>query len=297
MNRWDGIEEVVAIAATGSFAAAAKSLGVSTSHVSRAVARLETNIQSAVFVRTTRTVQPTDTGRALIERFRRILDEREEALESASSFGEPRGTLRITCSTALGERFVAPLVRAYATTHRDLDIFLHLSNHVVDLIAEGFDLAIRTGELADSRLIRAKIASRRLYLCASPAYLAAHGTPSTAEELSDHHCLVGSSTTWHFDREGRDLTLRPVGKWHCNSGTVIADAAIAGLGVCQLPEFYVKAFIDDGKLVPLLEHQHPPDEPVWAVYPHRRHLTPKVRLLVELLRRDLRKAMSGKLHA
>jgi len=286
---------MIAIASSGSFVAAAKSLGVSTSHISRAIARLEANIQTSVFLRTTRKVHLTETGRALLDQFRRIVEERDEALASASSLGEPRGGLRITCSTALGERFVAPIVRKYTEAHSGLRVSLQLSNHVVDLIAEGYDLAIRTGHLADSRLVTTKIALRRLYVCAAPAYLAAHGTPKDIDELGSHECLVGSSPAWHFLKGGQEYTVRPSGRWQCNSGLALADAAIAGMGICQLPEFYVAPFIEDGRLVPLLEKYRPRDEAVWAVYPQRRHLMPKIRSLVDLLRHDLGRAMSGNL--
>lgn len=294
MNRWDGIEEMVAIASAGSFSGAAKALGLSNAHISRAIARLEATIQAPVFLRTTRKVHLTDTGKALLEQFRRIIEERDDALDSASSLGEPRGSLRITCSTAIGERFVAPIVRRYAERHPELRVALQLSNHLVDLIAEGYDLAIRTGHLADSRLTATRIASRRLFLCASPTYLSRRARPENLGDLINHDCLVGTASTWHFADEGRDITLRPLGRWQCNSGGAVADAAVAGLGICQLPEFYVARLLEEGSLVPLLEPFRPEDEPVWAVYPQRRHLTPKVRLLVEILRRDLGDAMSGK---
>jgi DNA-binding transcriptional LysR family regulator len=293
LSRWDGIEEMVAIASAGSFSAAAKTLGLSPAHMSRAIARLEATIQAPVFLRTTRKVHLTDTGKALLDQFRRILDERNDALDSASSLGEPRGALRITCSTALGERFVAPIVRRYAEDHASLRVSIQLSNHLVDLIAEGYDLAIRTGQLADSRLTTTKIASRRLFLAAAPSYLSTHGAPEDLESLVDHQCLIGTASTWHFLHDGREVTLRPSGRWQCNSGAAVADAAVAGLGICQLPEFYVTRFFEEGSLVPLLEGNRPEDEPVWAVYPQRRHLTPKVRLLVEMLRRDLGRAMCG----
>lgn len=289
MSRWDGIEEFAAVAATGSFAGAAQRLGLSTSHVSRAVARLEARIDARLFFRTTRKVTLTDSGRSLFEQCRRLIDQLDEAIASASS--EPQGELRLTCSTALGERFVAPIVRRFASDYPRTSVTLELTNRIVDLVSEGFDLAIRTGHLADSRLVATRIASRRLHLCASPAYLDVAGRPQSVDALAEHECLVGTSTTWHFKAEGAERTFRPKGRWRCNSGTAVVDAALAGMGLCQLPEFYVAPHVAAGALETVLEHCRADDEPIWAVYPQRRHLLPHVRTLVERLRTELSAAM------
>lgn len=287
MTRWDGIEEFVAVETAGSFAGGARALGFSTSHVSRAIARLENRIQAQLFFRTTRKITLTDTGRALIDQFRRIIQERDDALGAIAGGGEARGELRITCSTALGERFVAPIVRRFAAESPELRVNIELTNRLVDLVAEGYDLAIRTGHLTDSRLIGTRIASRRLYLCASPAYLDLHGGPRSISELPQHRCLIGTASTWHFRMNGSDHIFRPKGRWRCNSGAVVIDAALAGMGLCQLPEFYVLPHIKTGRLATVLDELRPDDEPIWAVYPQRRHLLPKVRKLVERLRAEL----------
>lgn len=291
MTRWDGIEEFVAVETTGTFAGGAKALGVSTSHVSRAIARLESRIQAQLFFRTTRKVTLTDTGRALVEQFRRIIQERDEALAAIGDGGEPQGELRITCSTALGERFVAPIVRKFAAESPSLRVTVELTNRLVDLVAEGYDLAVRTGNLTDSRLIGTRIASRRLYLCGSPGYLEMHGRPHAISELSQHQCLIGTASTWHFRVDGSDHIFRPKGRWRCNSGATVADAALADMGLCQLPEFYVLPYIMDGRLETVLDDVRADDEPIWAVYPQRRHLLPKVRKLVDRLRAELGPAL------
>ena len=287
MTRWDGIEEFVAVETAGSFAGGAHALGLSTSHISRSIARLENRIQAQLFFRTTRKVTLTDTGRALIEQFRRIVQERDEALASISDEGKPQGELRFTCSTALGERFVAPIVRKFAAENPDLRVTIELTNRLVDLVAEGFDLAVRTGNLTDSRLIGTRIASRRLYLCGSPAYLGMHGRPRTVEELSSHQCLVGTASTWQFRVDGTGHIFRPKGRWRCNSGATVVDAALADMGLCQLPELYVLPHIMEGRLEAVLDEFRANDEPIWAVYPQRRHLLPKVRKLVDRLRAEL----------
>jgi DNA-binding transcriptional LysR family regulator len=287
MASWDGIEEVVAVDTAGSFSAAALALGVSASHVSRAVARLESDIQAQVFNRTTRRVSLTDVGRIVVDQFRRIIQERDEILSSVSAGSEPQGEVRITCATTLGERFVVPIVRNFARENPRVSISIELSNRVVDLVAEGFDLAIRTGHLADSRLITTRIGSRGLSLCASPDYIESRGSPQSVAALAAHDCLIGSASTWHFTKDGDELTYRPKGRWRCNSGIAITEAALSGMGICQLPDFYVAAHLRSGALVALLEDVRTEDEPIWAVYPHRRHLLPKVRGLVDKLRSDL----------
>lgn len=286
MDRWNGIEEVVGVADAGSFAGAARALGMSTSHVSRAVARLEERLQTPLFYRTTRTVTLTDLGRNLVEQFRRIIQDREEALAWASGEGEPEGEIRISCSTALGERFINPILVDYAKRFPKVGVTLDLSNRVVDLIAEGYDLAIRTGQRTDGRLGGVKLTSRRLLLVASPRYLARRGAPATIEELKGHDCLIGSAQTWHFLRDGTEVTLRPTGRWRCNSGQAVLAAAMADMGVCQLPEFYVAPHLGR-ELKELLPAHRAPDEPIWAVYPQRRHLAPKVRHLVAALEQQM----------
>lgn len=286
-NRWDGIDEVVAVADAGTFVAAAKRLGTSTSHVSRAVARLEQSLGAQFFHRTTRAVSLTDTGRTLVDQFRRLIAERDEAIAMLDLQGEPQGHLRITCPTALGERFVAPIVRAYVQEYPKLSLELDLSNRVVELVSEGYDLAIRTGTLPDSRLIRTQIAARRSVTCAAPTYLAARGTPQTVDDLDAHECIPATSDVWRYKVDGEPRTIRPRGRWRCSNGAAVFDAAVAGMGLCQLPEFYVSRAIAEGTLVEVLAPFQPDDDPIWAVYPQRRHLLPKVQRIIEKLRREL----------
>lgn len=287
MQRWDGIDEFVAVATMGSFAAGAAQLGASTSQVSRAVARLESHLQAQLFFRTTRKVTLTDTGRVLVERCRHVIQQRDEALDLVSGGDEPQGELRLTCSTTIGARFVAPIVGRMTRQFPKLSVNLELSNRVVDLVAEGFDLAVRTGHLPDSRLIATRVASRSLYLCASPDYIARKGRPGTVEDLAAHECLVGNAATWHFTVAGEHRPFRPIGRWRCNSGDAVLEAALAGLGICQLPGFYVLADVAAGRLQVLLDDLRPREDPIWAVYPQRRHLLSKVRYLVERLRVEL----------
>lgn len=291
MSAWRGIDEFVAVAEARSFVDGARTLGSSTTHVSRAVAQLEQRLQTQLLYRTTRTVSLTDSGRTFLEHCRRIIAERDEAFAAVSDMGEPHGELRVTCSTALGERFVAPIARRFAMEHPRLSVSLALDNRVIDLVAEGYDLAIRTGHLADSRLVGTRIAARRLLTCAAPDYLSVNGTPDSVAALATHECLTGSSAHWHFSAEGKEIDIRPRGRWHCNSGQSVLEAALDGMGICQLPDFYVRQHLASGRLIALLPDNVPADEPIWAVYPQRRHLPPKVRRFIDLLKIELPAAM------
>ncbi|QGP80929.1 LysR family transcriptional regulator [Sphingobium sp. CAP-1] len=292
MSKWDGIEEFIAVATTGSFTRAAKSIGMSTTHVSRSIIALEQRVQAQLFHRTTRSVRLTDTGRVFFERCERIAQERDEAIALIGEQGEPQGELRVTCSTAMGERFVAPIIRRFAMPHAKLNVTIDLSNRIIDLIAEGYDLAIRTGHVADPRLIATRVASRRLYTCAAPSYLARAGRPARVSDLAQHECIAGTAPTWHFSDGRKEILHHPKGRFRCNSGSAVMEACISGLGICQLPEFYILPYLKHGMVELLLEDFQPEDQPIWAVYPQRRHLLPKIQKVVDCLQHELAAAMS-----
>lgn len=283
---WDGIDEFLAVATAGSFVGGARALGVSTTHISRAVMALEQRVDALLFNRTTRSVRLTDAGHVFLDRCSRIVQERDEAIALISERAAPQGNLRVTCSTAMGEQFVAPLLRRYAADHPRVTITLELTNRIVDLVGEGFDLAIRTGQLADSRLIRTRVAKRGLMTCAAPAYLAQAGVPLTIADLAGHDCLVGAASGWQYLVDGKLLHHRPHGRFRCDSGRAIVEACAEGMGICQLPDFFVRPYIAAGQIVPVLEDFRPEEEPIWAVYRQRRHLLPKISLLVDRLQAE-----------
>jgi DNA-binding transcriptional LysR family regulator len=292
---WEGFDEAVAIADAGSFVGGAALLGTSTSHVSRVVARLEERLGTILFHRTTRRVVLTDTGAAFVERCRRLLDERDELLSEASGSSEPHGQLRVTCSIALGERFVAPIARRFTRAHAHVSLTLDLTNRVVDLISEGYDIGVRTRHVVDERLISRNIGQRPLELCAAPNYLALAGAPGRVDDLANHECLVGTSQTWQFLENGMAKLFNPKGRWRCNSGAAVVDAALAGMGICQVPSFYVRQHISSGRLVALLPERRAEPEPIWVVYPQRRHLLPKIQGLVQALEAQLQLSIDEEL--
>ncbi|PVZ20741.1 MULTISPECIES: LysR substrate-binding domain-containing protein [unclassified Pseudomonas] len=287
-HRWDGIDEFVAVAEASQFTAAADRLGVSSSHISRQVAQLEERLQTRLFYRSTRRVTLTEAGMAFLHHCQRLQDGRDEALRAIHDLGsEPKGLLRLTCAVAYGERFIVPLLNDFMARYPQIRLDVELSNRTLDIVHEGLDLAIRLGRLSESRLVAARLAPRRMYVCASPEYLSHYGRPHSVSELARHNCLIGSTDQWPLFVEGREFNQRVQGNWRCNSGQAVLDAALKGMGLCQLPDYYVLEHLHSGALISLLESYQPPNTAVWALYPQQRHLSPKVRGLVDHLRAGL----------
>jgi DNA-binding transcriptional LysR family regulator len=293
MSRWDGIDEFLAVATAGSFKRGASAIGMSPTHVSRAIMALEQRLHAQLLHRTTRSVRLTNTGQAFYERCERIVQERDEAVALVGEKGEPQGELRVTCATTMGERFVAPILRRFAMRHPRLLLNIELTNRTIDLVGEGYDLAIRTGSVTDPRLVAERIASRKLLTCAAPDYLARAGKPLAVNDLGRHECIVGTSDGWHFNIGGQEQIYRVKGRFRCNSGHAVIEACVSGLGICQLPDFYITPFLNHGMVELLLKKELPRDEPIWAVYPARKHLLPKVRHAVDILRLEFAAAMNG----
>ncbi len=288
MFNWEGVSEFVAVAEAESFTAAAKRLGISTAQVSRQVSALETRLSTKLFYRTTRRVVVTEVGNIYYQHCRQLLDGLDEAERAITNLqSTPTGKLKITAPATYGERTIAPLINNFVVKYPQLEVWLHLTNQTLDLINEGYDLAIRLGKLGDSTMMAKRLASRTLYVCASPNYLSTHGVPHSLSELEQHNCLQGTLDYWRFQDNGKARNIKVTGNIRCNSGRALADAALKGIGIVQLPDYYVLRHIDNGQLVSLLEHLREPDDGVWALYPHNRHLSPKVRMLLDYLDEEL----------
>lgn len=288
MSSWAGIDEFVAVAQTRNFTRAGKRLGRSASQISRDIAQLENRLGQALFYRTTRHVSLTEAGERFFQRCRRLQEERDEAVAGMLDVGvELQGQLRLTSAVAYGERFVVPVVCEFMAEHPKLSVDIHLTDEVLDIVDRSIDLAVRFGKLRDSRLVATRLASRMRQLCASPAYLERHGTPERFEDLAHHVCLRGTSDVWIFSHEGEPYHYRPQGRFHCNSGYGALEAALRGLGLCWLPDFYVRPYLERGDLLEVLSKNRSADEGVWAVYPDRRHVSTKVKGLVQKLQASL----------
>ncbi len=284
LYNWEGIAEFVTVAETESFTLAAKKLGISTAHVSRQVSALESRLATKLLQRTTRKVSITEAGTLYYQRCRQLLDDLQEVEHAISDLhSKPTGRLKITAPVTYGELIIAPLINNFITRYPELEVELQLSNQKMDLVAEGYDLGIRQGQLQDSSMMAKRLASRTLYVCATPGYLAEFGEPSKPAELNQHNCLQGSLDHWRFQEKGKTRTIHISGNLRCNSGRTLVDAALKGLGIVQLPGEYVLNYIHNGQLIALLDEYRAPDEGVWAIYPHNRTLLPKVRMLIDYL--------------
>lgn len=281
---WEGVSEFVAVAEAQSFTAAAKRLGISTAQVSRQVSALEARLSTKLLYRTTRKVSVTDTGQIYYQQCRRVLDGLEEAERSVTNLQlVPKGQLRLTAPVTFGEKVIAPLVNDFALRYPDLEVHMNLTNQTLDLVAEGYDLAVRMGKLEASTMMAKRLSSRTLYVCASPEYLSSYGIPHSLSELEQHNCLQGNLDYWRFQEKGKPRNIRITGNIKCNSGWSLLDAALKGIGIVQLPDYYVQPSLDSGQLIPLLAHCQEEDDGVWAIYPHNRYLSPKVRMLLDYL--------------
>ena len=284
----DGVTEFVRVVETESFTAAAKSLDVSVAHISRHVNQLEERLGAKLLYRTTRKLRLTEVGEVYYHYARKVLDDLQEAERAVMEMeGRALRKIRITTPVYYGEYFVAPLINDFLLDYPQLELELNLTNETIDLVEEGYDLAIRLGTLDSSTMICRKLAHRTQYLCASPAYLAAHGIPQKPADLASHRCLGSILDHWRFVENGKLRNRRVGSAWSCNSGLVARDAALKGLGIVQLPDYYVQEELKQGLLVSLLEEYRLPDDGIWVVYPHNRHLSPKVKLLVDFLVKKL----------
>ena len=256
--------------------------------VSRRLAALEARLGVRLINRTTRSLHLTDEGAAYYETCTRLLAEIEEA-DAAVSAGraDPRGILRVALPASFGNQHVAPLVPRFVARYPDVQLSLSLSDRNVNVVEEGFDLAIRIADLADSSLAARKLAPNRRVVCASPAYLQRKGTPRTPEDLAQHNCLTTTdfSMNWDYrDPDGKAGSVRVTGRYACDNWEVLRDWAVAGLGIALKSTWDVRRHLEDGSLVSLLPgYTFATDVAIYAVYPHRRHLPAKTRAFIEFL--------------
>ena len=288
MDRLRAIQVFVQVVESSSFVRAAERLGLSTTAVSRQVAELEKHLQSRLLQRTTRRISLTETGRTFYERGVQILAELEEAeRDAAQEVSEPRGTIRLTTSVNFGTHQVTPAIASFLARHAQVKFDVSLSDRIVDIIEEGFDLAIRIGGTGAQNLVARKLGEARLVACASPDYIARHGAPAAPEDLARHNCLTyeyALRDAWTFrDAAGRERAVRVAGSLNSNNGDLNAAAAVQGVGIALEPDFIVDSELKSGKLVPVLESFEAPASPIYAVYPSRRFLPAKVRAVVDFL--------------
>jgi DNA-binding transcriptional LysR family regulator len=280
----------VRVVEEGGFSNAARTLGLSPSAVSKLVSRLEDRLGARLLNRTTRRLSLTDEGEAYYHRSSHILDEIEEAEQAISrSHAAPRGRLRVTAAAAFATNQMAPVLPEFLDRYPEVHLELSVGDRVVDLVEEGFDVGVRTGALEDSSLISRLLAEDHRTICATPAYLKRHGAPRAPADLAGHNCITwtgghGALNDWPFEGPEGPYSVRVRGNAEVNNGEALHEMALAGLGIAHMAEYRVAPDIRMGRLVPLLAHCHRFVRlPIHVVYPHRRHLSPKVRAFVDFL--------------
>ena len=288
----DRLEEMatfVRVVEAGSLTGAARRLEVAKSAVSRRLAELEGRLGVQLLRRTTRTLHLTDAGHAFYQRCVRILADVDEAeLAVSDVHGRLAGQLRVAAPLSFGIAHLQPAVEAFLAEHPDVRFDLDLDDRQVDLMAENFDLGIRIAPLADSSLVARRLATVEHVVCASPDYLARHGTPATPAELAEHDCLTYAnapeSDAWHCtDAQGREHRIPVQSRLRANNGDLLREAAVAGLGVVFQPRFIVHRALAEGELVPVLTDCDWSRVDAWALYPQTRHLSARVRAFVDFL--------------
>lgn len=276
-----------AVVEANSFAAAADRLELSRGMTSRYVAQLETHLGTRLLNRTTRKLSLTEAGRDYYERATQILAMVAEAEHAASAgTAAPHGTLRVSTPVAFGARHLGPAMRGYLERYPKVTIELAANDRLVDLVDEGFDLAVRIARRVAPGLVARPLAKARLVACASPDYVARRGLPRTPADLSEHDCLTYAYTTprvWRFARRGKTHEVKISGPLHANNGTMLAAAAASGCGICMEPAFIVDEFLDNGTLVRVLPGWDTDLFTVYAVFPARHLLPAKTRTFVDWL--------------
>jgi len=293
MDRFEEMRTFAGVVEAGSFSVAAERLRLAKSAVSRRVAELEARLGTQLLNRTTRRLSLTESGRQFYERTSRLLAELEE-VEQMVGHGQAalRGRLRMTAPLSFGVLHLAPLLSAFLAEHTEMALDLDLNDRRVNLVEEGFDLAVRIGDLPDSTLVTRRLAPIRMVLCASPAYLERHGEPQCPEELAGHQGLLYANLpdprNWPYaDAAGRPLNLRVPVRMRSNNGDVLLQAAVDGVGIGAMPTFIVWRELASGRLCRLLPAYPLPTTAAYAVYPSRRHVPQRVRALTEFLAEQL----------
>jgi DNA-binding transcriptional LysR family regulator len=289
VDRLDEINAFVGVADASSFTQAARRLGVSSAQVSKLVARLENRLGARLLNRTTRDVALTDTGRAYLDRARLLLEEFASLESSVRDEQGPSGTLRISAPVSFSAEELTPALLDFAAAYPQVALDVSSADRMVNLVEEGFDVAVRIGRLEDSSLVARKLAAVRMVACASPDYLARAGRPETPEALSAHAAILDSngadSSVWGFGDGPQRREVRVSGRLRFSGARACVDAAVAGFGVARVPAFAAADDLRAGKLTALLCGFEPELIHVHAVYPHGRHLAAKVRVFVDFLAR------------
>jgi DNA-binding transcriptional LysR family regulator len=279
----EDLRTFVEVADAGGVSPAARRLGVAKSIVSRRLGRLEAELGVQLLARTTRGAALTEAGITFRDHAARACAEIDAAREAILPSGDLRGRLRIAAPLSFGPTHFASVFAEMARRHPQLHIHTAYSDRFVDLIAEGFDCAIRVGYLQDSNLIARRVGPLYGKLVASPGYVAAHGSPETPGDLAAHEALMQGTEAWQFMEGDEIITVHPRGRFKADNGTALIAAAVAGLGIAWLPDGLTNEYVASGALVPVMTRYPPPPAGIYVIRPPGQHPALKVRVLTELL--------------
>ena len=279
----EDLRTFVEVADAGGVSSAARRLGVSKSIVSRRLLRLEEELGVQLVARTPRGAALTEAGTTFRDYAARVCAEMDAAKETLLPEGDLRGRLRVAAPLTFGPTHFAPVLAEMARRHPDLHIHACYTDRFVDLVAEGYDCAIRVGYLQDSGLIAKRIGPMNGKLVASPEYIRAHGAPETPDDIAGHEALMQGTETWQFLDGGKTVTARPRGRFKADNGTALVAAAVAGLGIAYLPDDVTGEHVAAGRLVPIMTRYPPPPAGAYVLRPAGQHPARKIRVLTELL--------------
>ncbi|MDB6061997.1 MAG: h16 [Verrucomicrobiaceae bacterium] len=290
MDRLTDIALFLRVLDLGSISAAARNLGLSTAVASKRLQRLEHELGVRLLQRTTRQLHVTPEGAALAAQGRMLVEDLEALTSGLRQTGtEVTGALRVSTSSSFGRLFISPLLPEFLALHPGVQISIHFSDELIDLVSAGFDVAIRIGVLNDSRLVARQLATNQRVLCAAPTYLEQHGVPQTPADLEQHQCLVlvgslGRQDVWRLtDRVGQETATRVKGQLESNLGETLRDAALAGLGIASHSTWHISDDLRSGKLLRVLPDYSIAESGIYAVMPQRRLVPPRVRTFIEFL--------------
>jgi DNA-binding transcriptional LysR family regulator len=291
MDRLEAMQMFVRIVETGSFSAVARELGTTQPTISKQLTALEQRVKTRLLNRSTRSLSLTDSGASFYERCKQIIEEVQEAEGALGRLQATlTGTLHLNSSIALGQLFLTPLMLKFQNLYPDLTVELSLNDRIIDLVEEGVDLAVRLGRLADSSLVARRLGSTRRLLCATAGYLEEHGEPRRPEDLAEHNCLLylylSSGNEWVFKGADGEIHVRVQGNFKANNAYAIREAVLAGVGIALLPDWMVHDQVDRGEVKPLLPEFATQPLEINAVYPSSRHLSAKVRTLIDFLQTE-----------
>ncbi|HEY0680754.1 MAG TPA: LysR family transcriptional regulator [Steroidobacter sp.] len=297
MDRFASFATFVQVADTGSFSAAARKLNLSPAAVGKQIATLEKWLGARLFDRTTRHLRRTDAGNDFYGRCTRILAELEGAQRAASAAqAEPRGILRVSAPVSFSALYLGPALSKFLMAHAHVSVDLQLDDSRLQLVENGFDCAVRVGEVTETNVIARRVGSSNFVLCAAPAYLKRRGEPKRPQQLLDHDCLrytLGMSR-WQFTSpEGKDESVDVSGRLRSNNGMVLAAAAVDGFGITYAPEFVVASALQSNQLVRLLTRYETASLPIYVVHAPGRHVPTKVRKFIDFVARRVSELRDG----